>query len=327
MAKAPAAKPIYALVGSDAFLQLQRLAQVLAQLPPDAQRADFDGERAELADVFDELRSFAMFGGGKCVVIRNADDFLTRFRSQLEDYAAAPSDSATLVLRLNSLPANQRIHKAIAKVGQVEDCNPPKEKDLPQWILRHGKSAHGVTLTPSAAALLGDLIGSDLGRLDTELAKLALASDGGKVDDEQVGTTVAFQRERQMWDMTNELAAGRPAEALRRWRQLMQTDPSAEFRAVTWLGIWLENVRKALAMRKTGQNDFTICSTLRIWPRENQGPFLQTAAAMGQSGVARALDLLATTDLKSKSGVGEAATNVEAFLLEMATRQPARARR
>src|SRR6478609_8917102 len=74
-----ALKPVYALVGSDPFLQLQKLSELLAQLPPDIQRADFEGERAELADVLDELRSFAMFGGGKLVTVRNADEFLTRF--------------------------------------------------------------------------------------------------------------------------------------------------------------------------------------------------------------------------------------------------------
>src|SRR4051812_30124333 len=124
-----AAKPIYALVGPDPFLQLERLAQVLATLPPDAQRVDFDGERAELADVLDELRSFAMFGGGKIVVIRSGEEFISRYREQLEDYVAAPSESATLILRVASLPSNQRISKAIAKVGQIEDCAPPKERD------------------------------------------------------------------------------------------------------------------------------------------------------------------------------------------------------
>ena len=319
MAKAASAKPIYALVGSDPFLQLRKLAEILTLLPPGAQRGDYEGDRAELADVLDDLRSFAMFGGGKVVVVRVADEFVSRYREQLEDYAAKPSDSATLVLRLDSLPSNQRIYKAIAKVGQIEDCNPPKGRDLPQWITRHGKSAHGVTLTADAAALLADLIGDDLARLDSELAKLALTSAGGKVDAEQVGSAVLFQRERQMWDMTNELAAGRPAEALRRWRQLLQTDSSSEFRAVTWLGMWLENVRKALAMKRKGMNESAICSALRVWPRENQGPFLKTAAAMGEAGVARALDLLATVDLQSKSGVGEFATNVERFLLEMAS--------
>src|SRR5215203_1372016 len=137
-------KPVYALVGSDAFSQTQRLREIMAQLPPDAQRSDVDGERAELADVLDELRSFAMFGGGKVVVVRNGGDFITRFRDQLEEYVARPSDSATLVLRLDALPANQRIYKAIAKVGAIEDCNPPK--DLKRWIVQHGKAAHKVAV-------------------------------------------------------------------------------------------------------------------------------------------------------------------------------------
>src|SRR2546423_10200024 len=112
-------KPVYALVGDDSFSQLQKLQQILGEIPRDAERIDADGERAELAEVLDELRSFAMFGGGKLVVVRNADDFVTRFREQLENYVAQPSDSATLVLRLCSLPANQRIYKLITKMGEV----------------------------------------------------------------------------------------------------------------------------------------------------------------------------------------------------------------
>ena len=310
------ALPVYALIGDDAFVQLQRLAGILKQMPADAQRVDVDGERAELADVLDELRSFAMFGGAKLVVVRDADAFVTRFREQLEDYVAAPTDTATLVLRLASLPSNQRLYKAIAKVGGIEDCSPPK--DLVRWAIDHGKAAHGVTIAPDAARLLVELIGADLGRLDGELAKLAIASDGGKVGPEMVSGAVVFQREQQMWDMTNELAAGCPEQALRRWRQLVQLDPSAEFRAVTWLGMWLENVRKALALKRRGVPPAGIAQQLRIWPRDLQGPFFQTAEALGDAGVARALDLLAEADYQSKTGVGDAATNVERFILQVA---------
>ena len=309
------AKPVYALVGGDAFLQLQKLRDVLGQLPADAQRADIDGERAELAEVLDELRSFAMFGGGKVVVVRNADDFVSRFREQLEDYVAQPSDSATLILRLESLPSNQRIYKAIAKVGAIESCEPPK--DLSRWVVQHAKTAHDVTISPEAAKLLVDYVGNDLGRLDTELAKLALQCDAGKIGPEDVTCGVAFQRERQMWDMTNELACGRTSEALHKWRQLVALDSSAEFRAVTWLGMWLENVRKALAMKRQGVPAFTIAQQLRLWPREIQQPFFQTADALGEAGAARATDLLADVDLRSKSGLGDAASNVERFILEM----------
>ena len=309
------AKPVYALIGADPFMQLQKLREVLAWLPADAQRIDLDGERAELADVLDEIRSFAMFGSGKVVVLRNADAFITRFREQLEDYVSSPSSSGTLILRVESLPSNQRIYKAIAKFGQIEPCTPPK--DLGRWVIAQAKSAHRATITPDAAAMLVELVGDDLGRLDTELAKLALSSENGGIEPEDVSTGVAFQRERQMWDMTNELACGRTAEALKKWRQLIQLDSSAEFRAVTWLGMWLENVRKAIAMKRKGLQPFSMCQTLRIWPREIQGPFFQTAEALGEAGAARATDLLADVDLRSKSGLGDAASNVERFILEI----------
>jgi len=313
------AKPVYALVGSEPFLQLQKLREVLAELPADAQRVDLDGERAELSDVLDELRSFAMFGGGKVVIIRSADVFLSRFREPLEDYVAAPCTSSALILRLDTLPSNQRIYKAIAKVGRIERCEPPK--DLSQWVIRHAMDAHRLSVALDAAAMLADLIGSDLGRLDTELAKLALSAEAGTIGPQAVCGAVPFQRERQMWDMTNELACGRPSEALLKWRQLTQLDSTAEFRAVTWLGMWLENVRKALALKRRGMSPFAIAQQLRIWPREIQGPFFQTAEALGDTGVVRATDLLAEVDLRSKSGLGDASSNVERFILEVGRMQ------
>lgn len=321
----PAPKPVYALVGSDAFLQLQKLQDVLRLMPKDVQRVDLEGERAELAEVLDELRSFAMFGGAKLVVVRDADAFLARFREQLEDYVAAPSDSGTLVLRLASLPKNQRIYKAIDKLGGVEPCEPPK--DLAKWAAERARAAHGITLAPEAARMMADLVGEDLGRIDNELAKLAIDAEGtrGAIGPEKIASSVAFQREQEMWDMTNELAAGDVAAALRRWRQLTQLDSSAEFRAVTWLGMWLENVRKALALKRKGLGAFAICQQLRIWPREIQEPFFKTACKLGDDGAAAALDLLAEIDHQSKTGVGDAAANVERFILQIGTRVVAKA--
>ncbi len=306
-------KPIHALVGSDTFLQLQYLAEILRLSGANAQRVDLDGERAELAEVLDEVRSFAMFGGSKVVVVQNADAFITKYRESLEEYVLKPSDSATLVFRLSSLPANQRIYKAISKTGVIEKCDAPK--DLARWIIDRGKSAHQLTVGSDAARLLADYVGDDLARLDNELAKLALTVSDSKVKATDIAAGVAFQREQQMSEMVNAVAAGKTAEAIQRWRRLLQMDSSTEFRAVTWLAIWLTNVRKALAMKRSGMNAFAITSALRIWPREMQQPFMDTAALLGEKGVARAIDLLAEIDRQSKSGVGDAAENVERFLL------------
>ena len=304
------AKPVYALVGADTFLQLQKLSEIVRELPVDAQRSDFDGETAELADVLDDLRSFAMFGGGKLVVVREADAFVSRYREQLEDYLENPSTSATLVLRLSSLPATQRIHKRIAKVGSIEPCAPPK--DLAKWVVERAKTAHKLTVGLDAARALVDMIGDDLGRLDTELAKLALQADGGKLSASDVAGNVVFQREREMWDLTNALAAGDAAEALKRWRQLVQNDSSAEFRAVTWLSLWLTDVAHILA------NNQAAIGKMRWKYRESFDAFLKSARELGEAGYQRAVDLLAEIDKQSKSGVGDAAENVERFILTLA---------
>lgn len=307
---AAAVKPVYALVGSDSFLQLEKLREILRAMPRDVQRVDVEGERAELAEVLDELRSFAMFGGAKLVVVRDADEFLGRYREQLEDYCAKPSDSGTLVIRLASLPKSQRIYKAIDKLGGIALCEPPR--DLVRWAVERARSAHGLTLAPDAGRMLADLIGADLGRIDNELAKLAIEHDGSKepVTAQRVAAGVAFQREQEMWDLSNAMAAGDVTEALRRWRHFVQLDPSAEFRAVTWLGMWLEDVGCALrgAAGKVA------------WKYKERLPQLITVSKrMGPAGHSHALDLLAEIDHQSKTGVGDAATNVERFILQVGT--------
>jgi DNA polymerase-3 subunit delta len=298
-------RPVHALVGADVFLQLQALRELLALAPPDVQRVDVDGETAELAAVLDELRSFAMFSSAKMVVMRNADTWISRFREPLEQYIAKPAGSSTLVLRAATLPSNTKVYKLIAAHGRLHECSPPK--DLVRWITDRARRAHQLNIGTDAAGLLADFIGADLGRLDNELAKLALQTDGKPVDAESIATTVAFQREQEMWDLTNELADGQVTAAVDRWRKLMQTDPSAEFRAVTWLGMWLEDVRSYLTLGPGFRNAWKY--------RQRMSRFQKTAESIGKGGARRLLELLTELDYRSKSGLGEMAQNVERFLL------------
>ena len=71
----------------------------------------FEGRNTPFRDVHEELSTLAMFGGGKrLVVVEDADEFVTRYRPQLEDYVARPSrSSGVLVLDLDSLPSNTRL--------------------------------------------------------------------------------------------------------------------------------------------------------------------------------------------------------------------------
>ena len=308
--------PVHALVGDEPFLQLEAIRRIAASLGVGVQRIDFDGERAELHQVLDEVRSFSMFGSTKLVVVRTAEEFISRHREAMEEYVAAASDSATLVLRCKSLPGNQRITKLIAKHGTIEPCEAPKDKDLPRWVIERAKAAHALVIVPAAAQLMADLIGADLGRIDNELAKLALSVEG-KVTEADVDKSVVFQREQEMWHMTDELTAGRVDRALERWRHLVQSDPSSEFRAITWLALWVEKAIKAWRLKQANTNPFAIAKELRIWPANNVDALLRTADRLGAAGLANALDLLTDLDYRGKTGLGDASHNVERFMLAL----------
>jgi DNA polymerase III delta subunit len=307
-------KPVHALVGSDVFLQLEALAGITAELPRGTQRIDVDGETAELGNVLDEVRSFAMFSESKLIVIRSADEFVSRFREKMEDYVAKPAADSVVILRMNSLPKNQRIYKLIDKHGQIHPCEPPAQKDLPAWIVKRAKDAHDLAVPLDAARVLADLIGNDLGRLDNEIEKVALQADG-KVDAATIARSVSFQREQEMWDMTDEVAAGHTASAVTRWRKLVQMDSSTEFRAVTWLTIWLEKVRKYYTLKRQGLNEAAILKELKIWPFDKQRPFVENALKLGEKRTGQLVELLADIDRRSKSGLGEMVQNVERFIL------------
>ena len=310
-------KTVQALVGDDIFLQLQAIHRITASLPPGTQRVEFDGESAAAHEVLDELRSFSMFAADKMVVVRSAEEFISKHRDAVEEYVENPVDSAVLVLRCKTLPGNQKVSKLIAKHGEITPCEPPKDKELPKWINDRAAKVHRIAIDPGAVQLLADLIGADLGRLDNELAKLALMVDG-KVAAADVGRSVVFQRDQEMWHLTDELTAGRIDQALKRWRHLVQGDPSTEFRAVTWLTLWLEKAIKALEMKKARANPFTIAKELRIWPANNVDALLRTAEKLGTQGLRRALDLLADIDYRTKTGLGGASDNVERFMLSLA---------
>jgi DNA polymerase III delta subunit len=233
----------------------------------------------------------------------------------MEKYLAAPVESATLVLRCQTLPKTTRIYKLIDKLGGICVCDPPRE--LTRWISEQAKNAHGITLTPDAARLLSDLVGEDLGRLDNELAKLALSANSTRIGPGDISGTIAFQKELEMFELTNALTIGNIPEAVRRWRQLMQLDPGSEYRVFTWLAMWLIGVQKGLRARRQGKGNYEIYKEAKIWKDELKEPFLKTMQAFGDDGVEKALAQLAEIEYQSKTGVGDAAENVERFLLSL----------
>jgi DNA polymerase III subunit delta len=218
-AKYPA-KPVCAAFGNEAFLRRQAIlalkAAVLGGDDADFSLTSFEGRDTLFRDVHEVLSTVAMFGGDRrMAVVENADDFVSQYRPQLEDYVAKPSRTGVLVLDLDSLPSNTRLYKAIAAAGLLIDCAAPSPARLTKWLVDWGKEHHRVSLAPAAADTLVELIGPELGLLDQELAKLALvAGDDRKITPELVSSSVGGWRVRTAWEMLDAALDGQLAEAM-----------------------------------------------------------------------------------------------------------------
>lgn len=233
--------PVYALYGDEPFFKRHVLAvlraQVLGADDGELSRIVFDGRSVELAPVFDELSTLALFGDRRLIHVQEADDFVSRYREQLEAYVAKPSSHAVLVLDVASWPANTRLAKAVQQQGLPVECKAPPAGQLLPWLVSWAKSRHQAKLQKQAAELLVETLGPEVGLLDQELAKLAAGvGPQGEILAQHVRDQVGGWRTRTAWELLDEAAAGNAARALEHLDCLLASGeaPVALLAQVSW---------------------------------------------------------------------------------------------
>ncbi|MEX2187429.1 MAG: DNA polymerase III subunit delta [Pirellulales bacterium] len=219
--KAPAKHPDAAICvafGDDLFLR-RLVCEAIAERVLGTEDAEFslgrfDGSSAEYRTVFDELSTVAMFGSSqRLVIVDNADEFVSRFRGQLEDYVARPRTSGVLLLCPKTWASNTRLYKAIDQAGLQIDCKSPTAGRIAKFLVERAKKVHGAVLDAAAAEAMVEMVGPELGLLDQQVATLALiAGAGATIGVELVQQHVGSWRAKTAWEMLD-LAAGGDAKA------------------------------------------------------------------------------------------------------------------
>lgn len=217
---------VVAVFGDESFLKRLVLAEVRKRAS-DGDDAEFsctelDGDKATPRDVFDELSTLSLFGGGRrVVVIEDADKFVSDYRDKLEDYVAKPSPGGVLVLEVSSWASNTRLYKATAASGLNIQCTAPPEAGLVKWLVAWANQRYQAKLQQDAAESLVEMVGPELGLLDQEIAKLAAASRTEPITVERVEQLVGSWRAKTAWDMIDAVVEGRTAEAFGRLDRLI----------------------------------------------------------------------------------------------------------
>jgi len=294
---------VVVLHGKDEYLRAvhtERLVGLLREAHGEIDTIRFDGAGDSPADILDECRSFDLMMRPKAVIVDEAEKVVKdSSRALFERYAESPPESATLILRSGAWrPGN--LDKAIKKVGAVVKCDPLGPGEAAQWAAGRCQKRHGATLEPDAARLLVERLGSDLGRIDSELGKLATASGGEPISADRVRELVGKTREEEVWAIQSRLFGG-PEEALAAVREAIgpwRQPPVMVMYACVDL---LRKVHGAARLSAQGVPAGQIGKSLKLWGA-SQRAVMGAAGRVDPERAAAALRRVIGLDQGSKSG-------------------------
>lgn len=240
---------IYLLHGSDELLRSERLAAIRAALgPPELAELNtswLDGRKTSVAEVcyhcdvvpFLTPRRLVIVSGllarlrrrpagkkGETPEKGEADQGSPRAdaeRDALLGYLPSLPDVSDLVLvEAETLARHERAFKELAllaEAGRAEIvlCEPPEERDLPDWVGRRARIKGGA-IEREAAFDLAASIGRNLRLLDNELDKLiAYRGGAGPVRREDVRLLVPYLQEASIFDMVDAIGQQDASKAVR----------------------------------------------------------------------------------------------------------------
>ena len=272
---------VVAVFGSDATLR----SWSMQALTRDGDRTTVDGDTTRWNDLRDDLATASLFDtdGKRTIVVRGADKFVSNHRSEIETFIAKPSGAARLMLELDSLASNTRIYKGISQDHLLVACGSATDAKAGvtaasrrKFLTGYVAHRHAAKLAKEAADALVEMLGDEIGMIDTEIAKLALYKDPGQtIDEALVRDIVAGWQGKTVWQITDAIAAGNAAEAIRQLDKLMTGGqrPIALLPQIAW------------SLRKLGM------ATAIVQYMESTGRSWRLEDALAAAGVNRPADI------------------------------------
>ncbi len=298
------------LVGDEELLVDRAIADVVAA----ARARESEAEVHELTPAtltkgaLAELTSPSLFGGGRVVVLRAAQDLGKDVAAEIGRYAADPADDVDLVVvhvgGVKGKALLETLTKAGARKITCQKITRPGERVA---FVRAEVRRAGGSIGEDAARTLLDAVGTDLRELAGACNQL-VADTGGRVDDDAVARYHRGRAEVSGFTVADRTVEGRLAEALEQLRWALATGVAPVLitsalaqgvRSLAKVGGAPRGLRGAGLAKELGMPPWKVDRVrqqLRGWEPD---------------GVALALQVVAETDAQVKGGGADAAYALE----------------
>ena len=298
-------RAVYVISGKDTSLTAGKCRALTEKLLGDSQKEtallSVDADKAQPADVFDELRTLPFLADKRLVVIKSADKFVSAHRDKLLNYFDNPSGSGILILTVSSWSARTRLAKKLPSIGEHISMDPPKRSQLPGKMSDYARSRYGKVLSMNSARLLVELSGDSLAVLCSDVDKLALYCGPEKeITVSHIEKLISNNRFYNVFAVIDAASAGNVAGAVDRIRSMFAEDKSSEYTFIGAFAFHFRRLFNAKILYSRGVNASQISSRLRIWG--NREAFFSQLRRLSLRQIGSGIEYLAETDHAIKTG-------------------------
>lgn len=193
-------KPIYFLMGEEPYY-IDKISDYIENKVLDESEKGFNqmslyGRDVSIEDIIGNAKRFPMMADRQVVIVKEAQD-LSRSIEKLVSYANNPQTTTVLVInyKYKKLDKRKALYKAIKKVGVVFESKKLYENQVADWI-RRVLAPKNYTISPKAAQMLVEFLGTDLSKINNEIEKLQIIlPKGSQITPETIEENIGISKD------------------------------------------------------------------------------------------------------------------------------------
>lgn len=202
--------PIYFLMGEESFF-IDAITEQLEENVLDEEYRAFNqlvmyGRDVDVQMIASQARSYPMSGDYQLIIVKEAQD--VKDIEELE--AFMPNIPASTILVINykykKIDGRRSFAKLIDKKGVLFESKKLRDYNIPNWINKY-LQAKGYSITPKAAQIMSDFLGTDLHKVRNELEKLMITSPkGSTISEIEIERNIGISKDFNVFELQSALA-------------------------------------------------------------------------------------------------------------------------
>ncbi|MBU3822801.1 DNA polymerase III subunit delta [Flavobacteriaceae bacterium XHP0103] len=199
-------KPIYFLMGEEPYY-IDKISEFIEDYVLTEEEKGFNqmvmyGRDVSVDDIVSSAKRYPMMAERQVIIVKEGQD-LSRTIEKLTDYAVNPQPTTVLVVnyKYKKIDKRKALYKAVKKSGLVYESNKLYENQVADWI-RRVLSPKNYTITPKAAQMLVEFLGTDLSKINNELDKLQIILPvGSNITPEAIEENIGISKDYNNFEL------------------------------------------------------------------------------------------------------------------------------